>query len=129
MEKEKLRLTASATFLGYRIILDYDGSINNNQTNCNKIVPEVSECLDPFEIAQNGQQGMLYKHFCGDFLYCPAVPPGCGKSATVSRSQLLPTPSALVITSASAPEGASRNSNFFEKRGVKIARKPPVFAL
>ena len=35
MEKEKLRLTASAAFLGYRIILDYDGSINNNQTNCN----------------------------------------------------------------------------------------------
>ena len=35
MEKEKLRLTASASFLGYRIILDYDGSINNNQTNCN----------------------------------------------------------------------------------------------
>ena len=32
---ERRRLTASAAFLGYRIILDYDGSINNNQTNCN----------------------------------------------------------------------------------------------
>ena len=47
---ERRRLTASAAFLGYRIILDYDGSINNNQTNCNKIVPEVSDCLNPFEI-------------------------------------------------------------------------------
>ena len=47
---ERKRLTASAAFLGYRIILDYDGSINNNQTNCNKIVPEVSERLNPFEI-------------------------------------------------------------------------------
>ena len=32
MERE--RLTASAAFLDYRIILDYDGSINNDQTNC-----------------------------------------------------------------------------------------------
>ena len=50
MDSEKLRLTASAAFPGYRIILDYDGSINNTQTNCNKIVPEVSDCLNPFEI-------------------------------------------------------------------------------
>ena len=47
---ERKRLTASAAFLDDRIILDYDGSINNNQTNCNKIVPEMSERMNPFEI-------------------------------------------------------------------------------
>lgn len=31
---EKLRLTASAAFHIDRIILDYDGNINNIQTNC-----------------------------------------------------------------------------------------------
>ena len=35
---ERKRLTASAAFLDKRIILDYDWSINNNQTNCNRIL-------------------------------------------------------------------------------------------
>ena len=51
LRMERKRLTASAAFLDDRIILDYDGSINNNQTNCNKIVPEVSDCMNPFEIS------------------------------------------------------------------------------